>query len=253
VLKQDGSPPLYYMLLGLWIRAFGDGERATHLLSVIFALACIPLVYFAGRSVFNRTTGIVAAILVALDPFLTYYAQETPMYTIEAFLSIIVARAHVQGILRGSRWWCVGWRLADGSLTHNWAPSLRGAGGDDGGVAQPLEVVRAAALGVAVLYAPGTDAALPGAAPARLVDAAEPSRSRARAWRGAAERCAVHGNRTRRRHRARGLRASPRRPEAHGDPLLGLSIAFTVVLAWFASQITWRDERYFAVIFGALI
>ena len=26
VLHQDGSPPAYYMLLGLWIRVFGDGE-----------------------------------------------------------------------------------------------------------------------------------------------------------------------------------------------------------------------------------
>ena len=48
LLRQDGSPPGYYLLLGLWIRLFGDGERATHTLSLLFGLACIPLAYAAG-------------------------------------------------------------------------------------------------------------------------------------------------------------------------------------------------------------
>src|SRR5687768_6291869 len=33
VLRQDGSPPLYYMLLGLWLPLAGDSEEATHALS----------------------------------------------------------------------------------------------------------------------------------------------------------------------------------------------------------------------------
>ena len=122
VLRHDGSPPAYYMLLGLWIRVFGDGERATHVLSLVFALACIPLAYAAGRAVFDRTTGLVCAILIALDPYLTYYAQETRMYTMAAFLSLLVAWAYVEGILRGSRAWCVGLALSLAALlyTHNW-------------------------------------------------------------------------------------------------------------------------------------
>ena len=47
VLRQDGSPPAYYMLLGLWIRVFGDGEAATHTLSLVFSLASIPVAYLA--------------------------------------------------------------------------------------------------------------------------------------------------------------------------------------------------------------
>ncbi|HSD81671.1 MAG TPA: hypothetical protein VLB47_13465, partial [Solirubrobacteraceae bacterium] len=38
LLRQDGSPPLYYMLLHAWIAAFGDGEADTHALSVLFAV-----------------------------------------------------------------------------------------------------------------------------------------------------------------------------------------------------------------------
>jgi uncharacterized membrane protein len=39
LLRQDGSPPLYYMLLGIWVRLFGVSEAATHKLSLVFGLA----------------------------------------------------------------------------------------------------------------------------------------------------------------------------------------------------------------------
>src|SRR3954471_15034413 len=37
VLRQDGAPPLYYLLLHLWIGVFGTKEVATHALSLVFA------------------------------------------------------------------------------------------------------------------------------------------------------------------------------------------------------------------------
>ena len=111
------------MLLGLWIRVFGDGEAATHALSLVFSLASIPLAYLAGRSIFDRRTGFVCALLVASTPYLTYYAQETRMYTFEAFLSLVAALAYVNGIVRGRRAWAVLLvpTLALMVYVHNWA------------------------------------------------------------------------------------------------------------------------------------
>ena len=122
LLREDGSPPAYYMLLGLWVRLFGDGEAATHTLSLIFGLACIPLAFFAGRAVFGRLTGLACALLAALDPFLTYYAQETRMYELEALLSLVVAWAFVEGIVRGRRTWLPALSVSTALLayTHNW-------------------------------------------------------------------------------------------------------------------------------------
>ncbi|HZO96485.1 MAG TPA: glycosyltransferase family 39 protein [Gaiellaceae bacterium] len=103
LLREDGSPPLYYLLLHVWIGAFGDGERATHALSLPPALACVPLGYWAARSIFGRTAGWICAALAALDPYLTYYGQETRMYTLVACLSIAAAAAFVHGVVRGRR------------------------------------------------------------------------------------------------------------------------------------------------------
>ena len=90
VLRQDGSPPLYYLLLHVWIEVFGDGEARTHALSLLFALATIPVAFWAGRVLFEPRVGWVCAVLAAFNPYLTYYAQETRMYALTALLSLAV-------------------------------------------------------------------------------------------------------------------------------------------------------------------
>jgi hypothetical protein len=158
LLREDGSPPLYYMLLGLWVRVFGDGEAATHTLSLVFGLACVPLSYCAGRAIFGRVTGIACAILAALDPFLTYYAQETRMYELEALLSLVVAWSYVEGILRGRRGWVPVFVVSTAALaySHNWGLFLCvGLAAATFAVARErLRLFGIAAAGVAVLYAP---------------------------------------------------------------------------------------------------
>ena len=158
LLNQDGSPPAYYMLLGLWIRLFGDGERATHTLSLVFGLACVPLAYALGRVVFDQTTGAVCAVIAALDPYLTYYAQETRMYELEAFLSLVVTYAYVQGVLRGRRIWAVALVPALDLMvyTHNWGLfACAGLAMATAVVARErLKRFALVAAGVAVLYLP---------------------------------------------------------------------------------------------------
>ena len=158
LLRQDGSPPLYYMLLGIWVRLFGDSEAATHTLSLVFGLACIPLAYFAGRAIFSRLAGLACAVLAALDPFLTYYAQETRMYELEAMLSVVVAWSYVEGILRARRAWTVVFVVSTALLaySHNWGLFLCvGLASATVLFARDrLRLFGVAAAGVAVLYLP---------------------------------------------------------------------------------------------------
>ena len=89
VLRQDGSPPLYYMLLHFWIKPFGTTEDATHALSLVFATLTIPVGLWAGWKLFGRWAGIVTGILCAANPFLTTYAQETRQYSLVVLLSLL--------------------------------------------------------------------------------------------------------------------------------------------------------------------
>ena len=122
LLHRDGSPPLYYLLLHGWIGAFGDGERSTHALSVLFALACIPAAYWAASTLFGRLAGWICAALAAVDPYLTAYGQETRMYTLLALLSFIATGAFALGVVDGRRRWLPVLVLALAAMlyTHNW-------------------------------------------------------------------------------------------------------------------------------------
>ena len=123
LLREDGSPPLYYALLHFWMSAFGRGEVATHWLSEIFALITVPVAYWGGASLFGRRTGAYAAVLAAGLPFLTSYAQETRMYALVALLSLVVAVAFVHAfVFRRRRYLPVfSVALAAALYTHNWA------------------------------------------------------------------------------------------------------------------------------------
>jgi mannosyltransferase len=123
LLREDGSPPLYYLLLHVWMQLFGRGEVATHELSLAFALLTIPTAYWAGTSLFGRKAGLYCAVLAAGVPFLTTYAQETRMYSLLLLGSLIVAASFVHVfVFRRRRYLPVfAVSLAASLYTHNWA------------------------------------------------------------------------------------------------------------------------------------
>lgn len=123
VLRADGSPPLYYLLLHMWMQLFGNGEASTHALSLLLATASVPVGYWAGCRLFDRRTGVVVAVLTATSPFLTHFARETRMYTLVTLLALVVAANFVLAFVRGSRGATIGFgaALTFALYTHNWA------------------------------------------------------------------------------------------------------------------------------------
>ncbi len=103
LLTRDGSPPLYYLLLHVWMALFGSSEVATHSLSLMFAAATVPAAWWAGRSLFGRRVGLVAAVLAAANPFLSLYSRETRMYTLVALLGVLVAGSFLHVFAFGRR------------------------------------------------------------------------------------------------------------------------------------------------------
>lgn len=87
LLSQDGSPPLFYVVLHFWIALFGTSEVATHTLPLLVSLAAVPVGYWCGRELFDRKAGVAAAALFATNPFLGWYSTETRMYTMVVVLA----------------------------------------------------------------------------------------------------------------------------------------------------------------------
>ncbi len=131
VMRQDGSPPLYYMLLHVYTHAFGvRSEVALHAFSLFFAVLAIPVAFALARSLFSPRAGWIAAALVAFNPFLTQYAQEARMYSLVVLLSLTTCATFIGAfVLDRGRRWTVAFALSQVTLlyTHNWGFFL-GAG-----------------------------------------------------------------------------------------------------------------------------
>ena len=122
VLRQDGSPPLFYLLLHFWIQAFGASETATHVLSLLFGLLTIPVGMWAGWSLFGRRAGVMAAILFAFNAFLTRYAQETRMYELMGLLGLVATTAFIHAFVFRRRAYLILFAVAEALMlyTHVW-------------------------------------------------------------------------------------------------------------------------------------
>jgi hypothetical protein len=122
LLRQDGSPPLYYMTLHLWMAVFGTTEFATQSLSAIFGLLCVPAAFWAGDVMMGRRVAWVAAAITAINPFLTLHSYEARMYALMVLLGILTTTAFVLAyVQRRKRWRPVfGVLLVLMLYTHNW-------------------------------------------------------------------------------------------------------------------------------------
>jgi mannosyltransferase len=129
LLREDGSPPLYYLLLHGWLALTGDGEAAARSLSLLFAALLVPVSWWAANAIAGRRAAVAATAIAAGCPLLSYYAQEARMYTLVALLSLIAAAAFVLAFLHGRRRHLVtlGGALVLLLYTHNWGLFLVGA------------------------------------------------------------------------------------------------------------------------------
>jgi uncharacterized membrane protein len=81
LVRIDQHPPLYYLLLHVWMR-LGDGEAVVRALSALCSTLTIPVIYLLGRRLVGRGVGLLAALILAVSPFHVYFGQEARMYAL---------------------------------------------------------------------------------------------------------------------------------------------------------------------------
>jgi mannosyltransferase len=123
-IRNDIHPPLYYWMLAAWTRAFGSGEAAARLLSILMCLAAAGVMYAAGKEGHSPRAGLLASVLFLTSPLTGLAAQFVRMYALLGLVSAV----SMLGFLRLSRREKV--RTADwaiyiaaniaGSFTHVW-------------------------------------------------------------------------------------------------------------------------------------
>jgi len=102
----DNHPPLYFLTLWLTVRAFGYGQLAVHLPTIVAGTLLIPAVYMAGVQLFDRRTAAFAALLAAIAPLLIWYSQEARPYAFFMLFATLAVWAQMRVVRDGrARYW----------------------------------------------------------------------------------------------------------------------------------------------------
>jgi hypothetical protein len=66
----EGLPrePVFIYATRWWLRLTGDADIAVNAASTLFSVLCVPATYLVGRLAFGRAAGLVAAVVVAVEP-----------------------------------------------------------------------------------------------------------------------------------------------------------------------------------------
>ena len=86
VPQCDPHPPLYAMLLKLWVDAFGDSSAALRSLSAVAGVVTTGFVMLAGRELGLRHA-LIAGLIFATAPFQVQFSQEARPYAMLAMAS----------------------------------------------------------------------------------------------------------------------------------------------------------------------
>jgi 4-amino-4-deoxy-L-arabinose transferase-like glycosyltransferase len=82
---DEKLPPLYNVALHFWTR-MAPGEEGARWLSVLLGVAAVAAVFALGNALAGRTTGLLAALFLALCPLHVWYSQEIRMYALQTLL-----------------------------------------------------------------------------------------------------------------------------------------------------------------------
>jgi uncharacterized membrane protein len=85
VSAREANMSLYYLLLKGWTTV-GVTEAFVRSLSILFALATIPMIAALGATMFDRRVGLIGALFLAVNPLHIAYSQVARSYSLLVFL-----------------------------------------------------------------------------------------------------------------------------------------------------------------------
>ena len=121
-LRQDGSPPVYYLLLHGWMLLVGRSAFAVRALSGVISVATIPVFAALARRLLPRQARWPAVLLLSSSPFAIRFADEARMYSLVVLLVAAGTLALLRAVDKPSPRRLLVLSVASGmlALTHYW-------------------------------------------------------------------------------------------------------------------------------------
>jgi hypothetical protein len=118
-IAQDTHPPLYFVLLRLWVMAAGDSVLALRLFSGFEAILAVAVMFPLARRAGLAPVGVmVAALLLALWDADIFLAQETRMYAQRTLLACFSMWAYLHWLAKPTLRRAILWILANAAIVY---------------------------------------------------------------------------------------------------------------------------------------
>jgi uncharacterized membrane protein len=87
--SRKDQPPLFFLLLHYWMNLFGYNEIAARLLVSIVGVLGIYSIFFLGKEIGNRNTGLIASFLTSINYFHLFFSQDVRFYSLVFLLTTL--------------------------------------------------------------------------------------------------------------------------------------------------------------------
>ncbi len=111
VIAERGGAPLHFVFAWLVVH-LGGGLTGLRIVSLVFAVASVPLIALLGARLVDRMTGVVAAALASGSWVLLFHGIYGRMYSLFLFTSLLSFLALLSALERGGRRRFVLWGAA---------------------------------------------------------------------------------------------------------------------------------------------
>lgn len=118
VVALDVHVPMYHLLLHFWQLYFGQAITTARIISLIFFVLTIPLVYLLGRQILSSNWALFATVLFSFSPFMNWYANVARMYTMLSFFTTISQYLFLKLIQKKKAWIAYGVSSVIGAYSH---------------------------------------------------------------------------------------------------------------------------------------
>ncbi|MBF2036513.1 MAG: glycosyltransferase family 39 protein [Leptolyngbyaceae cyanobacterium T60_A2020_046] len=99
LLDHPEHPPLYYLLLWIWVKGWGTSIAAFRSLSALFSIAAVPIMALLCRALYqSRRAALIGVALLALSPVQILYAQEAREYSLWGLLTLLASWLLVRAV-----------------------------------------------------------------------------------------------------------------------------------------------------------
>lgn len=115
-IALDVHTPLYPIMLHLWLTIFGYNIIAARILSLVFLLFSLVVLWLILSENVERRLMIISFVAVTFSPFLVWYGNEARMYTLFMFFTLLNALFYLRMVSNPTEGWRKwgGWYLAAG-------------------------------------------------------------------------------------------------------------------------------------------